>query len=67
MTPRIGLIDYGAGNLRSAAKALERAAAESDAAGTVEVVAYRPGKFLNAAADKASEDKSNVEYTVDVE
>ncbi len=25
-------------------------------AGTVEVVAYRPGKFLNAAADKASEE-----------
>jgi phosphatidylserine decarboxylase len=25
-------------------------------AGTIEVVAYRPGKFLNAAADKASED-----------
>ena len=25
-------------------------------AGTVEVVAYRPGKFLNAAADKASDE-----------
>jgi len=25
-------------------------------AGTVEVVVYRPGKFLNAAADKASEE-----------
>jgi glutamine amidotransferase len=32
------LIDYGAGNLRSAAKALERAAAESGAASVVDVV-----------------------------
>jgi phosphatidylserine decarboxylase len=29
-------------------------------AGTVEVVAYRPGKFLNAAADKASEDNERM-------
>lgn len=35
---RTVLIDYGAGNLRSAAKALERAAIESSAGGTVEVV-----------------------------
>jgi len=29
-------------------------------AGTVEVVAYRPGKFLNAAADKASEENERM-------
>ena len=29
-------------------------------AGTVDVVAYRPGKFLNAAADKASEDNERM-------
>jgi phosphatidylserine decarboxylase len=29
-------------------------------AGTVEVMAYRPGKFLNAAADKASEDNERM-------
>ena len=29
-------------------------------AGTVEVVAYRPGKYLNAAADKASEDNERM-------
>lgn len=29
-------------------------------AGAVEVVAYRPGKFLNAAADKASEDNERM-------
>jgi phosphatidylserine decarboxylase len=29
-------------------------------AGTVEVVDYRPGKFLNAAADKASEDNERM-------
>lgn len=34
---RIFLIDYGSGNLRSAAKALERAARESGIAATVEV------------------------------
>lgn len=32
----------------------------SPCAGTVEVVAYRPGKFLNAAADKASEDNERM-------
>jgi phosphatidylserine decarboxylase len=29
-------------------------------AGTVEVVAYRPGKFVNASADKASEDNERM-------
>jgi phosphatidylserine decarboxylase len=29
-------------------------------AGTVDVVAYRPGKFVNAAADKASEDNERM-------
>ena len=29
-------------------------------AGTVDVVAYRPGKYLNAAADKASEDNERM-------
>ena len=29
-------------------------------AGTIDVVAYRPGKFLNAAADKASEDNERM-------
>jgi phosphatidylserine decarboxylase len=29
-------------------------------AGTVEVVAYRPGKFLNAAADKASDENERM-------
>src|SRR6185312_14015880 len=29
-------------------------------AGTVEVTAYRPGKFLNAAAEKASEDNERM-------
>jgi phosphatidylserine decarboxylase len=29
-------------------------------AGTVEIAAYRPGKFLNAAADKASEDNERM-------
>lgn len=32
----------------------------SPCAGTVEVVAYRPGKFLNAAADKASEENERM-------
>ena len=32
----------------------------SPCAGTVEVVAYRPGKFLNAAAEKASEDNERM-------
>ena len=32
----------------------------SPCAGTVDVVAYRPGKFLNAAADKASEDNERM-------
>jgi phosphatidylserine decarboxylase len=32
----------------------------SPCAGTVEVVAYRPGKFLNAAADKASDDNERM-------
>ena len=33
-------------------------------AGTVEVVAYRPGKFLNAAADKASEDNERTAIAI---
>ena len=33
-------------------------------AGTVEVVAYRPGKFLNAAADKASEENERSAITL---
>jgi phosphatidylserine decarboxylase len=32
----------------------------SPCAGTVDVVAYRPGKFVNAAADKASEDNERM-------
>src|SRR5260370_32869748 len=32
----------------------------SPCAGTVEVVAYRPGKFLNASADKASDDNERM-------
>ena len=32
----------------------------SPCAGTVDVVAYRPGKFLNAAADKASDDNERM-------
>jgi len=32
----------------------------SPCAGTVEVVAYRPGKFVNAAADKASEENERM-------
>jgi len=32
----------------------------SPCAGTVEVVAYRPGKFLNAAADKASDENERM-------
>jgi len=32
----------------------------SPCAGTVEVVTYRPGKFVNAAADKASEDNERM-------
>lgn len=32
----------------------------SPCAGTVEVVAYRPGRFLNAAAEKASEDNERM-------
>src|SRR5215475_8309988 len=32
----------------------------SPCAGTVDVVAYRPGKFLNAAADKASEENERM-------
>ena len=32
----------------------------SPCAGTVDVVAYRPGKYLNAAADKASEDNERM-------
>lgn len=32
----------------------------SPCSGTVEVVAYRPGKFLNAAAEKASEDNERM-------
>lgn len=32
----------------------------SPCTGTVEVVAYRPGKFLNAAAEKASEDNERM-------
>src|SRR5690242_6428209 len=32
----------------------------SPCAGSVEVVAYRPGKFVNAAADKASEDNERM-------
>ncbi len=35
---RVALIDYGAGNLHSAGKALERALAESGLSGTVEIV-----------------------------
>lgn len=33
-------------------------------AGTVEVVAYRPGRFVNAAADKASEDNERMAIAV---
>lgn len=33
-------------------------------AGTVDVVAYRPGKFLNAAADKASEENERMAIAV---
>jgi len=33
-------------------------------AGTVETVAYRPGKFLNAAADKASEENERMAITL---
>jgi len=33
-------------------------------AGTVEVVAYRPGRFANAAADKASEDNERMAIAV---
>ncbi len=33
-------------------------------AGTVEMVAYRPGKFLNAAADKASEENERSAITL---
>ena len=33
-------------------------------AGTVEVTAYRPGKFLNAAAEKASEDNERMAIAV---
>lgn len=32
----------------------------SPCAGTIDVVAYRPGKFLNAAADKASEENERM-------
>lgn len=32
----------------------------SPCAGTIDVVAYRPGKFVNAAADKASEDNERM-------
>jgi phosphatidylserine decarboxylase len=32
----------------------------SPCGGTVDVVAYRPGKFVNAAADKASEDNERM-------
>ena len=33
-------------------------------AGTIDVVAYRPGIFLNAAADKASEDNERMAITL---
>ena len=36
----------------------------SPCAGTVEVVAYRPGKFVNAAADKASADNERMAIAV---
>jgi glutamine amidotransferase len=48
MTGRAVIIDYGSGNLRSAAKALERAAHESGFAGDVRVTAM-PGDVAGAS------------------
>jgi glutamine amidotransferase len=39
MTPRVAIVDFGAGNLRSAAKAFERASRDAGLACTVEVTA----------------------------
>ena len=44
---KVAIIDYGSGNLRSAAKAFERAAAESGIAAWVEVT-NRPEKVAKA-------------------
>ena len=44
------IIDYGSGNLCSAAKAFERAAAESGAAGNI-VVTSRPDEATGVGAD----------------
>jgi glutamine amidotransferase len=43
MTPRVAIVDFGAGNLRSAAKAFARAAADAGLDCTVEVTADAAG------------------------
>jgi glutamine amidotransferase len=43
MTPRVAIVDFGAGNLRSAAKAFERASRDAGLACTVEVTADAAG------------------------